>query len=357
MGQQPPEAKPVNLFVGRPVACRRPPPEASGEEGQASCSENVTQPSDTLPASPVDQTKFPHWSWAVCERDDGATYHTIVRSHICRACVGERETVSIQGQTASRARSSPSPSPPSSPCRPLASSSLPPLSSKQPRLTPLTSPPIHTPITLHPFLGIPPPLPSIFLLSKPAASLASSARVFGSCTRHDEWPCPWGSLTLQTVPKAAAAAASDIPQHICPSFTQSSFLYLALPLGAAGGTLRYSAHGVLGYVKMAFPCLLPVARRATVAALTPHASSNPPHTPGSSPPCALPPPPPGSLAAAAETGAQGNALQVTKRVQYEAPGRSEFLLSVHTSLREKAGGEYGRERVLGEDREGEGERL
>ncbi|MPC44497.1 hypothetical protein E2C01_038170 [Portunus trituberculatus] len=51
-----------------------------------------------------------------------------------------------------------------------------------------------------------------------------------------------------------------------------------------------------------------------------------------------------------------------KRVQYEAPGRSEFLLSVHASLREKAGGEYGRGRVPGEngegkDREGEGERL
>lgn len=51
-----------------------------------------------------------------------------------------------------------------------------------------------------------------------------------------------------------------------------------------------------------------------------------------------------------------------ERVQYEAPGRSEFLLSVHASLREKAGREYGRGRVagengMGEDREGEGERL
>lgn len=46
-------------------------------------------------------SEFPHWSWPVCERDHGATYPTIVRSHICRACVGERETSSTQGQTAS----------------------------------------------------------------------------------------------------------------------------------------------------------------------------------------------------------------------------------------------------------------
>lgn len=44
-------------------------------------------------------SEFPHWSWPVCEGDHGATYPTIVRSHICRACVGERETSSTQGQT------------------------------------------------------------------------------------------------------------------------------------------------------------------------------------------------------------------------------------------------------------------